>query len=388
MPACSFKTRLMSLLAVAAIIVVGCFSTATVAKAATGLDFRGTVTISAYYTAKDVVWKVDGVEYGLGRSFMWSASFDGFVIDGDYIATDGHATKAGLAQYTKTEGFKRAFRESLELELVDSGDYQPGSEQLRQALKTAQPDGAAKFSHYAVTGVGIGEQYGNELEEVAAGTNSKKNGYPAIFRLKGLKVPYYQVRASANFDGNLWPLSSRFNGNGPRSERIQRLTDKYGKDMYPYFQVLMADNLVPGTQVVDKTAPREIRGMIGAGDYEWGNDADALYPMNAWIDLARAHGVEVHVAGEISAPSALPSASPSASTPPSVMPSTPSASSQPNEPAQQNTRPEWLAPVLLLVVTVVMIALVGVIWLGVLRSRKRAVPVESESEPFDEHPVG
>lgn len=383
----------MWFIAVIAALLGISFAPAPVAQAASGFDYRGTVTIEAYYTVKDVVWKVDGIEYAIGSPFYFSVTADGFVLGDGYIATDGTVSKAGLSALRKTKQFTEVFKGALRRYLVDNEGYQNGSDQLSQALKSAVMEGQPKFTHYAVTGVGVGEQR-EDLKEIAVGTNSKERGYPAIFRLKGLKVPAYQVVAGAGFNSkSLWPLSSRFNGAEAKAKRIERLVDKHGNDMYPYFQVLWADDLVPGTQVISKSTPRQIRGMIGTGDYQQNDGADALYPMDAWIELAQANNVPVTVLGQ--APTASPSATtapPAVSASPSAAPTTATPSGTPSVSAQPTDQPVppvnhgdngWSMIVLGTVGVLVLIGGIGICWLLMLRRRKKAAksdePVQDES---------
>ena len=360
------------------------------AQAASGFDYRGTVTIEAYHSVKDVVWKVDGIEYAIGSPFYFSVTADGFALGNGYIATDGTISKAGLSALRKTKRFTEVFKAALRRHLVDNEGYQNGSDQLDQALKSAVMEGQPKFTNYAVTGVGVGEQR-EDLKEIAVGPNSKERGYPAIFQLKSLKVPAYQVVAGAGFNSkSLWPLSSRFNGAEAKARRIERSVDKHGNDMYPYFQVLRADDLVPGTQVISKSTPRQIRGMIGAGDYKWSDGADALYPMDAWIELAQANNIPVTVLGQ--APSSSPSATPPVSASPSATPTTatpsgtPSVSAQPTEqpvPPANDGGKAWSTVLLVAAIALAFIGIIGVCWLLMLRRRKKAAksdgPVQDES---------
>lgn len=363
---------------------------APMAQAASGFDYRGTVTIEAYHSVKDVAWKVDGIEYAIGSPFYFSVTADGFALGNGYIATDGTVSKGGLSALRKTKQFTELFKAALRRHLVDNEGYQNGSDQLNQALKSAVMEGQPKFTHYAVTGVGVGEQR-EDLKEIAVGTNSKERGYPAIFQLKSLKVPAYQVVAGAGFNSrSLWPLSSRFNGAEAKARRIERSVDKHGNDMYPYFQVLRADDLVPGTQVISKSTPRQIRGMIGAGDYQWSDGADALYPMDAWIELAQANNVPVTVLGQ--APSSSPSATPPVSASPSAAPTTATPSGTPSVSAQPTEQPVppvnhgdngWSMIALGTAVVLAVIGGIGVCWLVMLRKRKKAAksdgPVQDES---------
>ena len=372
----------MWFIAVIAALLGISFAPAPVAQAASGFDYRGTVTIEAYHSVKDVVWKVDGIEYAIGSPFYFSVTADGFALGNGYIATDGTISKAGLSALRKTKRFTEVFKAALRRHLVDNEGYQNGSDQLDQALKSAVMEGQPKFTNYAVTGVGVGEQR-EDLKEIAVGPNSKERGYPAIFQLKSLKVPAYQVVAGAGFNSrSLWPLSSRFNGAEAKARRIERSVDKHGNDMYPYFQVLRADDLVPGTQVISKSTPRQIRGMIGAGDYQWSDGADALYPMDAWIELAQANNVPVTVLGQ--APSSSPSAtttSPSATVTPSATSSptasvTPSAATPvPTASAEPVSQQDWGWWPVVYIVGVLGIGLVFITlgWFGILwwRNRRR-----------------
>ena len=240
----------------------------------------------------------------------------------------------------------------------------------------------------------LGEQR-EDLKEIVVGTNSKERGYPAIFQLKSLKVPAYQVVAGAEFNSNsLWPLSSRFKGAEAKARRIERSVDKYGNDMYPYFQVLRADDLVPGTQVISKSAPRQIRGMIGAGDYKWSDGADALYPMDAWIELAQANNIPVTVLGQ--APGTSPSATtapPPVSASPSAAPTTATPSGTPSVSAQPTDQPVppvnhgdngWSMIALGTAVVLVLIGLIGICWLLMLRRRKKTAQPAEDNAPQDE----
>ncbi len=360
------------------------------AQAASGFDYRGTVTIEAYHSVKDVVWKVDGIEYAIGSPFYFSVTADGFALGNGYIATDGTISKAGLSALRKTKRFTKLFKAALRRHLVSNEGYQNGSEQLNQALNSAVMEGQPKLTHYAVTGVGVGEQR-EELKETAVGPNSKERGYPAIFQLKSLKVPAYQVVAGAGFNSkSLWPLSSRFNGAEAKARRIERSVDKHGNDMYPYFQVLWADDLVPGTQVISKSTPRQIRGMIGAGDYQQNDGADALYPMDAWIELAQANNIPVTVLGQ--APSSSPSATPPVSASPSATPTTATPSGTPSVGAQPTDQPVppvsngdngWSMIAIGTVIVLAVIGGIGVCWLVMLRKRKKTAqsdgPVQDES---------
>ena len=393
MRARSLKMRFVAV--IAALLLGISFAPAPVAQAASGFDYRGTVTIEAYHSVKDVAWKVDGIEYAIGSPFYFSVTADGFVLgNGGYIATDGTVSKAGLSALRKTKQFTEVFKGALRRYLVDNEGYQNGSDQLNQALNSAVMEGQPKFTHYAVTGVGVGEQR-EDLKEVVVGTNSKERGYPAIFQLKSLKVPAYQVVAGAEFNSNsLWPLSSRFKGAEAKARRIERSVDKDGNDMYPYFQVLRADDLVPGTQVISKSAPRQIRGMIGAGDYQWSDGADALYPMDAWIELAQANNVPVTVLGQ--APTASPSATtapPPVSASPSAAPTTATPSGTPSVSAQPTDQPVppvnhgdngWSMIALGTAVVLVLIGLIGICWLLMLRRRKKTAQPAEDNAPQDE----
>ncbi len=392
MRARSLKMRFVAV--IAALLLGISFASAPVAQAASGFDYRGTVTIEAYYSVKDVVWKVDGIEYAIGSPFYFSVTADGFVLGDGYIATDGTVSKGGLSALRKTKQFTELFKAALRRHLVNNEGYQNGSEQLNQALNSAVMEGQPKFTHYAVTGVGVGEQR-EDLKEIAVGTNSKERGYPAIFRLKGLKVPAYQVVAGAGFNSrSLWPLSSRFNGAEAKARRIERSVDKHGNDMYPYFQVLRADDLVPGTQVISKSTPRQIRGMIGAGDYKWSDGADALYPMDAWIELAQANNIPVTVLGQapVTSPSATTapppvSASPSVTPTTSVPSATPSVSAQPTEqpvPPVSNGDNGWSMIAMGTAIMLAVIGGIGVCWLLMLRRRKKTAQPAEDNAPQDE----
>lgn len=385
--------KIWLIMAIAVLLGIG-LAPAQKAQAASGFDYRGTVTIEAYYTVKDVVWKVDGIEYAIGSPFYFSVTADGFVLGDGYIATDGTVSKGGLSALRKTKRFTELFKGALRRYLVDNEGYQNGSDQLNQALKSAVMEGRPKFTHYAVTGVGVGEQR-EDLKEIAVGTNSKERGYPAIFQLKSLKVPAYQVVAGAGFNSkSLWPLSSRFNGAEAKARRIERSVDKHGNDMYPYFQVLRADDLVPGTQVISKSTPRQIRGMIGAGDYKWSDGADALYPMDAWIELAQANNIPVTVLGQ--APSSSPSATtapPPVSASPSAAPTTATPSGTPSVSAQPTDQPVppvnhgdngWSMIALGTAVVLVLIGLIGICWLLMLRRRKKTAQPAEDNAPQDE----
>ena len=394
MRARSLKMRFVAV--IAALLLGISFASAPLAQAASGFDYRGTVTIEAYYSVKDVVWKVDGIEYAIGSPFYFSVTADGFVLgNGGYIATDGTVSKAGLSALRKTKRFTELFKAALRRYLVDNEGYQTGSDQLNQALNSAVMEGQPKFTHYAVTGVGVGEQR-EDLKEIAVGTNSKERGYPAIFQLKSLKVPAYQVVAGAGFNSkSLWPLSSRFSGAEAKVKRIERSVDKHGNDMYPYFQVLRADDLVPGTQVISKSTPRQIRGMIGAGDYQWSDGADALFPMDAWIELAQTNNIPVTVLGR------APSTSPSATTPPppvsaspSAAPTTATPSGTPSVSAQPTDQPVppvnhgdngWSMFTLgTMFLQVTIIGGIGIYWLLMLRRHKKAAKSAEDNAPQDE----
>ena len=377
--------KMWFIVAIAPLLFIS-FAPAPVAQAASGFDYRGSVSIEAYYHVKDVVWKVDGIEYAVGKRFNFSVTADGFVISDGYIATDGSISPQGLEELQRNGRLDQLFTQRFARYLSEVEGYQPGSVQLEQALKSATPTGKPVFDWYAVTGVGLGEQT-SEPKIVALGSNDPLHGYPAIFELKGLTAPAYEVRAEGSFkDKNLWPLSYRFKGvENKLSKRIERLVDKHGKDMKPYFQVLQADDLVPGTAVVNPTTPRQIRFMVGLGDYDrvespkWTSGADAMYPMDAWISLARANDIPVKVVNETPSPTASPSAtsSPTASATPSEATPVPTVST---EPVPRQDGGWW--PVLYIVIAAIGgLAFVALGWFGILWLKRRRKQREASDEP-------
>lgn len=369
----SFKMRFIAVIAVL-LASLGSFQAAP-AQAATGLDYRGTVSIDAVYSVKGVKWKIDGVPYQLDR-FVYTITADGAFIAPGYIATDGIITKQGMNKFFGTKLFMEMFRHEFGEMLVASEGYQRGSEPLRQAVASATPIGKPTFEWYMVVGRGIKHA---AFTEVAVGQPSEENGYPAIFSLKGQNVPAYSVRVDGDFNAKgLLPLSSRFSGGAVKIEPIERQVDKYGNNKYPYYQVLLADDFVPGTQVVNKSAPRELVGMVGAGHS--GEGADALYPMNAWVALAQSKGIPVNVVGQspvpsVSATTALPSASASPTASPSAAPSAspqPTESSTPSAPAEQDSSVGWIIGIGLAIACLV----IPLVWLA-YRRKPHDQPSES-----------
>ena len=128
MRARSLKMRFVAV--IAALLLGISFASAPLAQAASGFDYRGTVTIEAYHSVKDVVWKVDGIEYAIGSPFYFSVTADGFVLGDGYIATDGTVSKGGLSALRKTKRFTEVFKAALRRHLVDNEGYQNGSDQL------------------------------------------------------------------------------------------------------------------------------------------------------------------------------------------------------------------------------------------------------------------
>ncbi len=343
----------------------------------TGYDYKATFTVYQVYTV-DVALYSQRV-----KNFVFSVPVsDGFIINAQgYAFVDG-----GYNSRPHNQALQTAFDKDFRVHLENNLGYAPSS--LDEVMKATKMVGKPKLlgTPYVV-GPAFASEANYSIQHVATGSKDVANGYPAIIRIKGdlSQVKPYQVAVSANFDvgSRLRPLSSRFRGAEKKmaNDPIERRVDVYGNEKYPYYQVLLAEYLVPGTQVINTRNPRTIVGMIGAGDYKW-DGADALYPMNAWVSLAQSKSIQVNVAGQSPTPSAsATTASPSVSASPTATPTTvsqsaePSASSQPTEPSTPSAPAEqgWSIGWIVGIVIAALIAGVLVMWL----MRKRKQPSES-----------
>lgn len=372
----SFKTLIVAF--VAMLVGLGFVPAATPAQAApyTGYNYMGTFTVYRMFKV-DVQFYADTI-----KDFLFAVP----VSDGFFFNKEGYAfVDGGYNSRPHSQALQAEFVSSIRVHIENLG-YTASS--LDEVMKFTKMVGKPKPSGEPyVIGPALGSESNYTIQRVATGTKDVANGYPAIIRIKGdlSQVKPYQVAVSANFDigSRLRPLSSRFRGAEKKmaNDPIERRVDKYGNEKYPYYQVLLAEYLVPGTQVISTKNPRTIVGMIGAGDYEW-DGADALYPMNAWVALAQSKGIPVNVAGQSPTPSAsATTAAPSVSASPSVTPTsvspsaTPSATPQPTEPSAPSEPAEQGWPIGWIVGVIVAALIAGVLVMWLMRKRKQ--PSES-----------